>query len=120
MSVALTQLTEGLNCYNLLNVMKENKDLFQVLFCPSKKFKWDFETVRQKMKPQFSDDGTNTKIKEVSVYKMFLDFVERCFFDGNLSNLIRALKLSFACHITYWSINIECHNLEFIRSYTNL
>ena len=32
--------------------------------------------------PVFSDDGSNKKVREVTVYKRFADLIERCFLDG--------------------------------------
>ena len=43
---------------------------------------WDFESFTDMLKPVFSDDGSNKKVREVTVYKRFDDLVERCFLDG--------------------------------------
>lgn len=82
LTMSLMQIRDGLQCYNLLNIIKEHSDLFFHIFCPSKIFKWDFQSVAEKLRPVYSEDGSNRKNAEVTVYKLFIDFVESCFFDG--------------------------------------
>lgn len=80
--MALGQLTEGLKCYGLLQVMRKNSSLFYFVFCPNEKLIWDFKSFADMLMPVFSDDGSNKKVREVTVYKRFADLIERCFLDG--------------------------------------
>ena len=80
--MALSQLTEGLKCYGLLQVMKKNSSLFNFVFCPNDKLIRDFKSFTDMLMPVFSDDGSNKKVREVIVYKRFADLIERCFLDG--------------------------------------
>ena len=80
--MALTQLTKGLKCYGLLQVMRKKSSLFNFVFCPNDKLVWDFKSFTDMLMPVFSDDGSNKKVREVAVYKRFADLIERCFLDG--------------------------------------
>ena len=66
----------------MLNLMKDQPEVFRPLFCKDEMFIWNFETFKSCISGQFSEDGSNAKSKEVAVFKMFVDFVEYCFFDG--------------------------------------
>ena len=35
---AVNEINNGLTCYSLLNIMRENRDLFCSVFCPSNVF----------------------------------------------------------------------------------
>ena len=82
LSMALSQLTEGLKCYGLLQVMRKNSSLFHFVFCPNDKLIWNFKCFTDMLQSVFSDDGSNKKVKEVTVYKRFADLIERRFLDG--------------------------------------
>ena len=43
---------------------------------------WDFKSFADMLKPVFVDDGSNKKVREVTVYKRFDDLIERCFLDA--------------------------------------
>ena len=81
--MALSQLTEGLKYYELLQVMLKNSSLFYFVFCPNDKLIWDFKSFADMLQPVFSDDGSNKKVREVTVYKRFADLIERCFWMVN-------------------------------------
>ena len=53
---ALSAINNELTCYNLLNMIKENGDLFYSVFCPS-----------NVITPRFSDGGSNKKIIEMNL-----------------------------------------------------
>ena len=80
--MALSQLTEGLKCYGRLQVMRKNSSLFNFVFCPNDKLIWDFKGFTDMLMSVFSDDESNKKVREVTVYKRFADLIERCFLDG--------------------------------------
>ena len=76
--LALSEINNGLTCYNLLNIIRENGDLFYpvfCLFCPSNVFTWTHVIIQKIITPRFSDAGSNKKIVEMNVYKFFLDMV---------------------------------------------
>ena len=79
---ALSENNNGLTCYNLLNIIRENGDLFYSVFCPSNFFTWTHEIFQKIVTPRLSGAGSNKKITEVNVYKIFLDMVECIFMDG--------------------------------------
>ena len=76
---ALSDINNGLTCYNLLNIKRENGDLFYSVFCPSNVFTWTHEIFQKIITPRFSNTESNKKIVEINVYKFFLDMVE-CIF----------------------------------------
>ena len=79
---ALSEINIGLTCYNLLNIIKDNGDLFYSVFCPSNVFTWTHEIFQKIITLRFSYAGLNKKIVEMNVYKFFLDMVECIFMDG--------------------------------------
>ena len=79
---ALSAIDNGLTCYNLLNIIRENGDLFYSVFTPSNVFTRTHEIFQKTITPRFSDAGSNKKIVEINVYKFFLDMVEFIFKDS--------------------------------------
>ena len=67
--------------------MKNHIRVFQPLFCPNDIFVWNFDAINECLEPQFSEHGSNAKVIEVNVFKMFVDFVECCFMDGKLHHI---------------------------------
>ena len=82
LSMALSQLTEGLKCYGLLQVIRKNSFLFYFGFCSNDKLIWDLKSFIDMLQPVFNDHRSNKKVREVTVYKRFADLNERCFLDG--------------------------------------
>ena len=79
---ALNEINNGLTCYNLLNLIRENGDLSNSVFFPSNVFAWTHEIFQKIPTPRFSDAGPNKKIIQMNVCKFFLDMVECIFMDG--------------------------------------
>ena len=79
---ALGEIDNGLICYNLLNMIRENGDLFYSVFCPSNVFTWTHEIFQKIITSRSSNGGSNKKIVEMNVYNLFLGIVERIFMDG--------------------------------------
>ena len=80
--MALSELSSRLECFGFLNVMKAKSDAFYHVFFPGNMFSWDYDSLVQRPTPNYSEDGSNDKLKEVHVYKIFVDFVESSFMDG--------------------------------------
>ena len=80
--LTLAEMSHGLTCYNVLKIVKESKELFSPIFCPSDIFKWTHELFQNSILPSFSEVGSNKRNIEISVYKYFLDMVEAIFMDG--------------------------------------
>ena len=79
---ALEQLVAGLNHFDLISKIKENRNIFKFIFCHSKAFTWSYDMLVEKFKVKWSDAGSNRKNKELPVYKHFLEMLERCYYDG--------------------------------------
>ena len=79
---ALTEIGDGLSCFELLTSIKENKEVFAPVFCISDMFLWDHETFLSVIHAEFSEEGSNKRRIEITIHKLFLDFVEQCFKDG--------------------------------------
>ena len=79
---ALEQLVAGLNHFDLISKIKENRNIFKFIFCHSKAFTWSYDMLVEKFKVKWSDAGTNRRNKELPVYKHFLEMLERCYYDG--------------------------------------
>ena len=39
----LSKICNGLSCYNVLSLVRANRDIFYAVFCPSKVFTWAYE-----------------------------------------------------------------------------
>ena len=78
----LTEICEGLRCYNFLDQIKENSEIFHHVFCPSEMFSWTYDIFLKIVKPSFSESGSNKKNVEETVFKSFIYMVECIFMDG--------------------------------------
>ena len=79
---SLHEITNGLTCFNMLDVLKSNIRLFEKAFCPSTILDWTQEEFVEYVMPEFSEVESNKKRTEVNTYKSFIDFVEAVFQDG--------------------------------------
>ena len=86
-------MTNGLTCFNMLDVLKSNIRLFKKALCPSAILDWTQEEFVECLMPEFSKEESNKKRTEVNTYKSFIDFVEAVFRDGN--NFILWLFFTF-------------------------
>ena len=84
-------ISSDLECFGFLNVMKAKSDVFYHVFCPENIFSWDYDSLIQRLAPSYSEDGSNDKLKEVRVYKIFVDFVESSFMDD------KVILIGFIC-----------------------
>ena len=109
LTMALSEIFGGLECFGFFNVMKTKSDAFYHVFCPGNIFSWNYDSFVQRLTANYSEDGSNDKLKEVNVDKIFVDFVKGSFMDGNvlfiyeiisctLLNLIQFLMLIFGIH----------------------
>ena len=57
----MSQLTEGLKCHGLLQVVMKNSSLFYFIFCPNEKLIWDFKSFTDMLMPVFSGDVRNDR-----------------------------------------------------------
>ena len=90
---SLHEITNGLTCFNMLDVLKSNIRLFEKAFCPSTILDWTQEEFVECLMPEFSEEESNKKRTEVNTYKSLIDFVEAVFQDGN--NFILWLSFTF-------------------------
>ena len=80
----LSEICNGLSCYNVLSLIRANSDIFYAVFCPSNVFTWTYEMFQQLIKPIFSENGSNKMNAEVCVHKCSIDMVEHIFMDGEI------------------------------------
>ena len=80
----LHEITNGLTCFNMLDVLKSNVRLFEKAFCPSIILDWTQEEFLECLMLEFSKEEKNKKRTEVNTYKSFIDFVKAVFQDGNI------------------------------------
>ena len=63
---ALREINNGLTCYNLLNIIRENGDLFYSVYStPSNTFTCIHQIFQKSITPIFSDADSNKKIVEM-------------------------------------------------------
>ena len=79
----LSQLAEGMNVDGLLEEIRKHPNHFQSLFVcdPSKKL--SSETFLELCIGVFSEEGSNKKLQEIDIFKLFCDFVEYIYHSGN-------------------------------------
>ena len=82
--MVLSEISSGLECFGFLNVMKTKSDAFYHVFCAGNIFSWDYDSFAQRLTANYSEDGSNDKLKEVNLYKIFVDFIESSFMDGKV------------------------------------
>ena len=80
----LSEICNGLSCYNVLSLIRANSDIFYAVFCPSKVFTWTYEMFQQLIKPILSENGSNKRNTELCAYKYFIDMVEYISMDGEI------------------------------------
>lgn len=80
---ALEDMAKGMECYDILSIVRENNMLFESVFCPSQEFSWNYESVIEKISVEYAIDGTNKKTKEISTYKAVIDFLQTTFYNSN-------------------------------------
>ena len=64
--------------------MKAKSNAFYHVFCPENIFSWDYDSFVQRLTANYSEDGGNDKLKEVNIYKLFVDFVKSSVMNGKL------------------------------------
>ena len=74
--MALSDISSGLECFGFLNVMKAKSGTFYHVFCPRNTFSWDYDSFVLRLTANYSEDGSNDKLKEINAYKIFVNFVE--------------------------------------------
>ena len=72
----------SLRCYNFLDQIKENSEIFDHVFCPGRMFSWTYDIFLKTVKPCFTESGSNKKNVEETMFKSFIDMVECIFMDG--------------------------------------
>ena len=75
----LDQLRMGLESFCLLEALQSKKKILQPLFLEgSSFFKPTRDLILDSVVAEFSEDGTNAKIKEIDIFKYFHDFIMDC------------------------------------------
>ena len=97
LTMALSEISSGLECFGFLNVMKAKSDAFYHVFCPGNIFSWDYDSLVQRLPSNYSEDGSNDTFKELHVYKIFVEFTESSFMvmDG------KVIVKGFICLLNY-------------------
>ena len=78
----LTEICDSLRCYNFLDQIKENSEIYHHVFCPSEMFSWTYDIFLKIVKPSFSESGSNKKNVEETVFKSLIHMVECIFMNG--------------------------------------
>ena len=85
LTMALSEISTRLKCFGFLNVMKAKSYAFYYVFFPGNILSWDYDSFDQRLTANYCEDGANDKLKEVNVYKTFVDFFESSFMDGKVT-----------------------------------
>ena len=82
LSPVIDEICHGLSCYGLMDVIKQNVEVFRPVFTKIGTFTWHYDIFVRSLKPKFSEEGGNRKTQEVTTYRALLDIMEYCFNDG--------------------------------------
>ena len=96
----IEEIINGLNCYNIFNMIKQNPNVMRPVFCHGNQFEWHYEEFVNSLQPVFSEEGSSKRMLEVTTYKALLDVIEYCFNDGKHSKILdklEILKCSMKC-----------------------
>ena len=76
----LDQVRMGLESFCLLEALRNSKDILQPLFVEqgSSCFNPTRDLILDNVVAQFSEDGTNAKLREIDIFKFFHDFIMDC------------------------------------------
>ena len=75
----LDQLRMGLESFCLLEEVRSSKDILRPLFVEGGiSFKPTRDLILDSVVVEFSEDGTNSKTKEINIFKFFHDFIMDC------------------------------------------
>ena len=56
--------------------MKAKSYAFYHVFFPGNILSWDYDSFVQRLAANYCEDGTNDKLREVNVYKIFVDLLK--------------------------------------------
>ena len=71
------QLVHGMQLYDLLSKIRQKPLVSLKLFSITENiFEWTYQEFCVSISPEYSEDGSNYKNKEIDVFKMFLDAME--------------------------------------------
>lgn len=81
----LDQLIVGLNSFDVMDAVKENQSCMEPIFVEkyAARFLPTANTLLDETIPDFSEDGSNLKIKEVDTLKLFCDILQDCECDSS-------------------------------------
>ena len=80
-------LCEGLKLHDFLGAVQRNPDLCRAFFIAEDSatvFAMDKEKFISSIMPQYSDEGSNKKKKEVEVYSYFISYLEMLTDNGKM------------------------------------
>ena len=89
---ALAQLADGLDVRGLINLVKKNPIGFAEMFI-KKDEDITVERFLEEVQPSFSEKGSNKFSTEESIFKLFCDYIEQCFYDGKCLIILGHLYL---------------------------
>ena len=56
LTMALSEISSGFECFGFLNVMKTKSDAFYHVFCQGNIFSWDHDSFVQRLTANYSED----------------------------------------------------------------
>ena len=99
LSTSIDQIMAGLDKFRLIRQMKEDESGFRLIFCYSEALLWTYDIFLNNLIPSWSEEGSNKKRAELSVYRAFTEMCEICFHDGNYYYLFFSLYILFSSNL---------------------
>ena len=61
LSPVIDEICHGLSCYGLMDMIKQNVEVFRPVFTKIGTFTWHYDIFVQSLKPKFSEEGKHKK-----------------------------------------------------------
>ena len=82
LTTVLEQMVSGLDRFNLVRHIRQEPDVFKLLFCNSELLVWTCELFLSTLHVKWSEQGSNKKSSELNVYKAFIEMCDIFYHDG--------------------------------------
>ena len=80
----MKQIIDGMERLQLVSLVQNRPSFFYHVFCNQENLKWNFDSVEDSIRPNFSTEGSNKKEKEIDCYKSFIDCLEKIYHDEGI------------------------------------
>ena len=84
LTTCIEQIVVGLDKFELVKHIREDPNAFRLVFCHSNVLIWTYDLFINSLNVNWSSEGSNKKMLEMGVYRVFIEMCEISFHDGIL------------------------------------